>query len=179
MTLDPLLHLVITASLVLLFMTAARHKFRAGARFAGTLGAYGLLPDSLVGAFARGLPVLELAVAVFLLLPATRPWAAAAAAGLLGIYGLAMLVNLWRGRSQIDCGCGETPQALSGWLVARNLALLVAALALTLPARPLVFGVGSAVVLLILTGLLTITYVMLGQLIQNQSALSAWGRDHG
>jgi hypothetical protein len=179
MTLDPLLHLVITVSLALLLLAAAWHKFRDGARFTGTLGAYELLPKPLLGAFARGLPLIEFVVAVVLLVPATRPLAAVMTAGLLGIYGLAMLINLLRGRTQIDCGCGGSPQPLSAWLVLRNLALMGAALALTLPVPPHALGIGGVLTLLVLTGLLAITHVALGQLVRNQAALKGWDPDHG
>jgi hypothetical protein len=39
-----------------------------------------------------------------------------------------MAVNLARGRRGLDCACGSRPQALSIWLVIRNIILAAAAL---------------------------------------------------
>ncbi|MGO4844024.1 MauE/DoxX family redox-associated membrane protein, partial [Rhizobiaceae sp. 2RAB30] len=44
------------------------------------------------------------------------------------LYGTAIAVNLLRGRTRIDCGCGGAGQGLSWFLVGRNTALLGLAL---------------------------------------------------
>jgi hypothetical protein len=81
---------------------------------------------------AWALPPLEAAVALGLLVGATRPLAGAAAALLLGVFGMALAVNLARGRTSIDCGCfrSDLRQALSPALLVRNAVLMAAALCL-------------------------------------------------
>jgi hypothetical protein len=171
---DPLLPLTIALSLFLLFASASQHKRSDLHRFAAQLEAYELLPARLSNGFARVLPWLELAVALLLLIPATRAMAGFAAALLLVMYALAVLVNLMRGRRNIDCGCGGTPQPLSYWLIARNITLGLGATLLTLPvtARPL--HAGDAIAMVMMTFLLVLCYVCIGQLLQNQAAQEGW-----
>ena len=44
-------------------------------------------------------------------------------AGLFLLYGVAMAINLHRGRQFIDCGCGDEPTPLGIGLLLRNAAL--------------------------------------------------------
>lgn len=129
---DSVATLIVRYALALLFGGAALHKLRDRRRFDGMVLAYRLAPSRLALRVARLLPLLELLVAGGLL-AAWRP-AFPAAALLLAGYGLAMAINLARGRREIDCGCGAMPQRLSLWLVARNAVLAAAALSLLLPA---------------------------------------------
>jgi hypothetical protein len=66
---------------------------------------------------------------------AAAPWAGLAACGLLLLYGLAIGINLLRGRSEIDCGClgPAGRQSLSSWLLARNSLLALGAALSSLP----------------------------------------------
>lgn len=132
---DPILPLVFATALALLFGMAAQHKLGLlkNKRFAAQLQAYQLLPEVMVAPAARALPWLELAVAFCLLIPQTRPAAALLGAALLLLYAAAMAVNLLRGLKDIDCGCGDAPQKLSWFIVARNILLALFAL---LPLAP-------------------------------------------
>lgn len=123
--------LVLRFALALIFVLAALHKLRDRRHFDGIVLDYRLAPPRMALRVARLLPALELGVALGLL-AAFAP-AAAAAAVLFVAYGIAMTINLLRGRRLIDCGCGGAPQRLGGWLVARNVLLAVAALVLLLP----------------------------------------------
>lgn len=116
--------------LVVVFAIAGVSKLRALDTFAGVVYNFRLLPQALVDPVARALPFLEVAVAVALLLPITRDFAAWCAAILLAIFTLAVVINLIRGRREIDCGCfsSELAQRISGWLVLRNIALASMAL---------------------------------------------------
>lgn len=176
---DPVLQLTLALPLALLFFLAARHKQSEALHFEAQLDAYEVVPAPLVRIAARLLPIAELAVAILLLLPATRSVAAIAAAALLVIYALAMGVNLLRGRTDIDCGCGAGPQPISGWLVARNFVLAGAALLVAAPTvvRPL--GLLDVVLVVLFAPLLAATYAMLEQLIANHSVLRTWSRDLG
>ncbi|MBT8768970.1 MauE/DoxX family redox-associated membrane protein [Metapseudomonas boanensis] len=124
---DPIYTIASALAVAVILASAATHKLRAPGRFADLVEDYQLLPQGLVRPVARLLPLLEAAIAFALLVPASRAIAAMAAAALLTGYALAISVNLWRGRRDIDCGCAGPDQAqpLRPVLLARN-ALLVA-----------------------------------------------------
>jgi hypothetical protein len=140
---DPAVALVVRAGLVLLFASAAAHKLRDRAAFAGVLAAYRLLPEAVVPAATIVVALGELAVAAGLALGsvvvgplgALGLLAVYSAIALLAIYALAIGVNLARGRRTIDCGCGAlgARQPIGEWLLARNAFLAVAAASLLRP----------------------------------------------
>jgi hypothetical protein len=135
---DPLPVLVLRMALAVLFASAAWHKLRARATFQGVLEAYRVLPPALVPVAAPALAGAELAVAAALLVPAGRVAGALGAVALLALYAVAIAVNLWRGRREIDCGCGvsDARQPISEWLLARNALLAAAALSTLRPFAP-------------------------------------------
>ena len=132
---DPTLHLTLRAALALLFVWAASHKLRDVTGFQTALANYDLLPPRWIGPSSILLIGAELGVAVGLWLPRLGAAAAFAAAGLLALYAEAIVINLVRGRPDIDCGCAGPArrQAISAGLVLRNVALVGAALASALP----------------------------------------------
>jgi uncharacterized membrane protein YphA (DoxX/SURF4 family) len=103
--LDPALLGVLRFFLALVLLHAAQHKLRDPASFAGSIADYRILPASLASAAGALLSALELSIGIAILVPATAPQAAAAAALLLLVYSGAILVNLLRGRRDLDCGC--------------------------------------------------------------------------
>ncbi len=120
----------------LIFLVAAVAKLRHRDVLPGVIANYRLLPDALVAPAAVALPVAELIVGAALLI-GSRPLAPLAGIALLLVFAGAMAINIRRGRTQIDCGCGLSAlrQGLGWPLVARNLAL-AALLALRLPGGP-------------------------------------------
>lgn len=88
--------------------------------FAAAIENYRLLPGAVAGTVAHLVPVAEAALALGLLAPATRPWAAAGASLLFALFAAAVAVNLARGRSDIDCGCGGVARPLSVALAWQN-----------------------------------------------------------
>jgi hypothetical protein len=138
---DPALGYLLVLGLAALLGSAAVHKFASRGEFQGVLEAYRLLPKKALTAAARLVPAAESSAALGLLVPATRRYACLAAAGLFLLYACAIAVNLARGRRDLDCGCslagGRRP--IAPWMLARNAALTVAALAAALPwlSRPL------------------------------------------
>ncbi|MCW5596289.1 MAG: hypothetical protein KIT42_10510 [Rhodocyclaceae bacterium] len=125
--LDPILTHMCAAVLAIIFIGGAWHKLRDREAFAMAVEQYRLVPESWAGALAWALPLWELAAGGLLLLTATREVGALLALALLLVVTAAVTVNLLRGRSHIDCGCGgpEGGQHLSWALVARNLLLAV------------------------------------------------------
>lgn len=137
MTIDPAVAWSLRLGLSLLFASAAWHKLSDRPRFAAAVSAYELVPERASSWLSWILPAAETAIALGLLHPAWQRSAAVAAAGVLLAYTAAIGINLARGRRRIDCGCFLSSSAtpLSGGLVARNGALIVAASTLLLPVR--------------------------------------------
>ncbi len=128
------------------FVVAGALKVPDPAAAIRAVRAYHLLPEAIVAPVAFGLPVVEIAVGLALLLGVfTRT--AAIATGVLLVAFIAGVASAWGRGLQIDCGCfgdggvvgaDETayPQE-----IARDVALLVLALLLTWrPASRLALG---------------------------------------
>jgi uncharacterized membrane protein YphA (DoxX/SURF4 family) len=127
---DPVIALGLGLLLGWVLLDAGLGKLRDVALTAAHIDDYRLLPDGAGAWLARPLGVFEVCLAVLLLLPVARIPALYVAAILLGGYGLAITVNLLRGRRDIDCGCGGVGQSqrLSVALPLRNALLVAAAL---------------------------------------------------
>ena len=128
------------------FVVAGALKIPDPAAAVRAVRAYQLLPEPLVAPVAFGLPVIEIAVGLALLLGVFVRTAAIAAAVLLTVF-LVGVGSAWARGLQIDCGCfGNGGQVAAGETaypaeVLRDLALLVAALALAWrPASRLALG---------------------------------------
>src|SRR4051812_14084000 len=127
-------------------MVAGALKIPDPAAAVRAVRAYQLLPESVVSLVAFGLPVLEIAVGLALLLGVFVRTAAIAAAVLL-VGFVAAVGSAWARGLQIDCGCfgnggrvaaGQTAYPLE---ILRDAALLVVALALAWrPASRLALG---------------------------------------
>lgn len=118
----------------IVFVEAGLAKLRHRELVPGVVANYRLLPEALVAPVAMILPPVELGLGIGLIASAflggALHWLALAAAALFLAFALGMAINIRRGRSHIDCGCGRShlSQPLGWGLVARNvvLALLVA-----------------------------------------------------
>jgi len=109
------------------FAEALHHKLDSMMRFTATFAAWRIVPESFAPFIARIVIGLE-AITVLYCLFMPRAGLLIAAA-LLALYAIGMALNRARGRSFIDCGCGDEPVPLSVALIVRNaiLALLAAA----------------------------------------------------
>ena len=118
----------------LVFVHAGLSKLHHRDVLPGVIANYRLLPDALVAPVAAVLPWGELALGLALLAGGPA-FAVVPALALLGVFAVAMAVNVARGRRSIDCGCGRSQlRQTLGWpLVARNVVLMVL-VALRLPA---------------------------------------------
>jgi hypothetical protein len=97
--LDWIVHYVATGTLTVVFALALSHKLRSYPRFRASLQAYGIVPIFLLGIVAPSVVLLEAVAAVCLFLP-VGPGSLLAFA-VLGVYTVAMTVNLARGRRYI------------------------------------------------------------------------------
>jgi len=132
-SLDPVAISALSAVLSVIFLTGAWQKLRDPALFRANVENYRLLPDGLAWPAAILLPVWELAAGVLVLFDPTRTAGALLSIGLLSVVTAAVVINLLRGRTEIDCGCGSLgghvgDQTLNWGLATRNVLLMVAAL---------------------------------------------------
>ena len=123
--LEWIVHYIATGTLAVVFALALGHKLRGYARFRASLQAYGIVPELLLGIVTPLIVGIEVLALLLLLLPVTS--GSLLAFSLLGTYTAAIAINLARGRSYIDCGCGDLPTPLSSWLLLRNGLLMVLA----------------------------------------------------
>jgi hypothetical protein len=113
----------------LVFLVAGATKLRDPLGFRAAVANYRILPEALVTPVARGLPVVEVAVGVMLLVGVLIVPVAVLAALVLVAFAGAIWVNVRRERT-IGCGCGFAGrQQVSRRLVVRNGLLATAALA--------------------------------------------------
>jgi uncharacterized membrane protein YphA (DoxX/SURF4 family) len=125
-SIDPVITVVLRWLLACLFASAAWHKLSDLTAFRIVLHDYHVLPPALVTP-ATGLVVMtEIALAAGFAWPASAPVAAWVATMLLASYGIAIAVNLARGRRTLECGCAPSAyrQPLSEWLLLRNAGLI-------------------------------------------------------
>ena len=86
--------------------------------------AYQLLPESLVGLAAAGLPWLEVVAGVCLVAGVKRRSCLLLLAGLVAIFLVVILITMARGL-KIDCGCGLFFQRQVGWAAVLEDAVLL------------------------------------------------------
>ena len=180
MLIDPLIVQAISIGLGLMFLIAAWHKFSEAAQFRVTLLEYQVLPEALVAPATRIVPLVELLLGgAWLVGYFGQGMTAIASALLLGVYALAIGINIARGRVHFDCGCGfggssENEQYLSGGLILRNLLLIGAALTTLLPVASREFGAGDylTLVAVILAG--GLLFAAANQLLANRAAINTW-----
>jgi uncharacterized membrane protein YphA (DoxX/SURF4 family) len=141
----------------LVFVLAAVQKAQHWKLLSGVISNYRLLPRFAVPAVSALLPPVELTVGLLLLSAQAMPWAQFVAMALLVLFAAAMAINIRRGRSSIDCGCGQSflKQSLRWSLVARNGALALLLLpSFSIPALPMslvLSGVAGGLAFFLLT----------------------------
>jgi uncharacterized membrane protein YphA (DoxX/SURF4 family) len=151
--LDPAIGALLAGAFALLFLSAALHKLKDLATFRQALGAYRVVPESLLR-LAVLFAVAEACAGAGLLAGATRVPAAVLGVLLLVGYAAAIAVNLHRGRRSLSCGCGgaNDARAIAPWMVGRNLCLAASLAVLWVPwgaramdlADALTVGAGTA-----------------------------------
>lgn len=171
--LDPALDLTLRGAAAVLFVAAAWHKLRDPVAFWQAVAAYRLVPEGLARPVSRLVPIVECATALGLLVLATSPTPVIAAMFLWVLYGLAMAINLARGRTELDCGCGglSADQSISWALVARNVVLvgLTSLLLLPVGARSLLWL--DAVTAVFGAAMLVLLYASCEHLLRNAALL--------
>ena len=179
MIVGPFLLQFVSLGFTLLLLLAAVHKLTGLDDFQAAVRDYQIIPSRLVPLTARLLPIVELWLALGWLFALQIQVVAYASAGLFATYGLAMGVNVVRGRVHIGCGCGfggalQHEQHLSVGLVLRNVGLAIAALVVTLPGPQRELGAGEHVVLMGAVVVSALLYSTANQLFQNRVAIKSW-----
>jgi hypothetical protein len=137
MVIDPAISFSLSIAIAGLLAMGAAHKLSNPVRFFTIVTDYRLAPSALSPVLGAALIAIEAATAVCLLVPASHSAAAGVAALIFCAYGLAIGVNIARGRTEIDCGChfgaARDGAHLSVWMLVRNGVLAAGALLMSLP----------------------------------------------
>lgn len=135
---DPVIGNACAGALALVLLVGAWHKWADIDAFAFAVERYRLVPQRVARVLAVAFPLTESLAGAMLLVPGARGGAAGLAAALVALASFAIVANLLRGRTDIDCGCGGSghPHRLSWTLVGRNAALLVGCVVAAAPAAP-------------------------------------------
>lgn len=147
-----------TAFVVLILFRAFWHKTTSYLEVVGFAQDYELVPERWTYGLVRALTVLEGIAILTLALPMTRLFGAVLAAGLFAGYFVLMALALKQGKTQIECGCGGTPQVVSVVTLLRNAVLVALALGAGLaPDAPVGVWAAGAAILVALTLWLSLT----------------------
>ncbi len=131
-------------------LASATAKLLAGSRARDAFASYGVTSVPARAVLWGGVIAVEAGLAVAV--AADLPGALAATAALLGLFALALVVAILRGRAGSPCGCFGTRSRIGWWAVARA-ALLATAFALlavvpdTEPSTESWLGIGLGVAL--------------------------------
>lgn len=161
---------VATAFTAILYARASLHKLFDLTAFSGFVEDYQLAPRAWSKSIAVALALLETTIVAALVAPMTRPFGLLIGAALLAVYAGAMAINIRRGRSYVECGCGGPVQPINGATLMRNGALMaMALLGLVAPGN----GLGAAEAFTVIAGgaTLFIGFLLVEQMIANASHL--------
>jgi hypothetical protein len=153
------------------FGTAGLLKAAQPATFAGELVDYRILPGPLVRPAAILIPVLELAGAALVVIPATHAAGAITLLALLVVFTAAVTRNLIAGNTAISCACfGAKSRRLDASIPVRN-GLLAAVLTASLasPSVAMTLPGVVAAVLAVVTAWVAIESIKLAALIRERS----------
>lgn len=96
--------------------------------FVSVVTKYQAVPKRLAPVTALALAVSETLLAVAMIIGAWQPWPAFATFALLALFTLNVVINILRGRINLECGCfSDTQQKISWKGVLRNAAFMVLA----------------------------------------------------
>ena len=140
---DPVIQTLLSLGFSLLFLVAGTHKLSNRLRFQGIVEAYQVLPKSWAPLMVITIGVIETALGIGWLI-GNSVLAHLFSTVLLSIYIVVISINLYRGRTYIDCGCGFSAfagkqnvdsgiQQLSFGLILRNYLLIALSIVAVLP----------------------------------------------
>jgi len=124
-----------------IFVYSGYIKVQSPLEFAAAIAGYKLVPDSLIFPLATYLPWLEIALGALLLVGWKIRYAALGAAALLLAFSVILTVTYARG-IDADCGCFGFGQKISPLTIARDMLMLLPAVALIFESRLRTFAEG-------------------------------------
>ncbi|NVN10895.1 MauE/DoxX family redox-associated membrane protein [Nguyenibacter vanlangensis] len=172
------LSLSLVVFILLVFLRAGGHKLFDFAVFTGYVADYRIIPEVFLSVACGVLVAAELLVVLLQVVPGGRIFGLALAGGLLAAYALGMAVNIVRGHTDIECGCGGAVQHLSWSLVVRNCLLMaMTGVAMAYPSHGFdAFSSGIAV----LCGVsFWIVFLLTEQILANSSLVRLTRQDGG
>ncbi|MCG8413150.1 MAG: hypothetical protein MI746_02925 [Pseudomonadales bacterium] len=185
MILDAAIHSLISVIFALLLLWASLHKFSDRLQFQGILAAYQLLPVASLPLLALFIPVVELSLGLAWLTGFQNEVVALATVALLASYTFAMGINIFRGNTEIDCGCGLSSarhktagyQRLSSSLLLRNLILILAASIALIPSNERLLGFIDYLNVGLASVGLVFLYAAFNQLLANKNVIDSWRKE--
>ena len=181
---DPVIQTLLSLGFSFLFLVAGTHKLSNRLRFQGIVEAYQVLPKSWAPLMVITIGVIETALGIGWLI-GNSVLAHLFSTVLLSIYIVVISINLYRGRTYIDCGCGFSAfagkqnvdsgiQQLSFGLILRNYLLIALSIVAVLPSSGRTLGLVD--MFDIAAGLISalLIYSAVNQLLSNHNAIGAW-----
>jgi len=174
---DPVVGWMAVGAAAAIFAASGGLKFYDLEAFRGAVVNYRLLPEWLATPFAWTAPIIESAAALGLLLASIRASAALVLIVMLTVFTAAIVINLARGRTDIDCGCfgPALRQRLSWWLMLRNAALFVLLAIALLPMGARTMGLLDFATASMAAATMIVLYTAANYLIANAPGLRALG----
>ena len=174
---DPVLGWIAAAAAAAIFAGSGALKFYDLETFRGAVTNYRLLPQILEAPFAWIAPVVETAAALGLLLAPIRSSSALVLVILLSVFTGAIVINLARGRTDIDCGCfgPALRQRLSWWLLLRNGVLFVLLIVAAMPVGGRAMDPLDYATVMMAAATVVVLYAAANYLIANAPGLRALG----
>ena len=128
--------LFVRSVIAVLLMAAGVSKLVNLQTFVQVVRDFRLLPEKLVKSVGLMIPIIEVIISLLLILGLLQPWTLITASCFFIMFGVAVAINLFRGRSNISCGCfGRGRNHRLTWgLVLRN--VLLAGLAVVAAIAP-------------------------------------------
>jgi Methylamine utilisation protein MauE len=155
-----------TTFLALLFLRALLHKASDIERFTGFLTNYHVLPQAWLKTASYSLIAGEAFIVALLLTPASNESGVAMAISLLAVYASVIAINVAKGNTRIECGCGGPAMHLSYALVLRNIVIALMALPLLMVAHSQLTLMDTAVAVAC-GAILYLLYIAAEQLLAN------------
>lgn len=172
--LDPVIQYCLLGSFALMFALSAADKHKDKQAFMQEISNYQLLPALLIPVLAVLIPLAEIITAT-LLVTAAYQYGAVIGIVLITAYGLAIWINLLRGRTHIDCGClGSSGEGISYFHVLRNITLTGLLVLCLLPnqLRELIWL--DYLVVALFVGASTLVFASLNQLLASHLNQRLW-----
>lgn len=119
--------LLLQISLGIIFLTSAISKLSDMRAHRIKVKNYNILPLKLVKPFSKVDPILELIGSILLIINIYYPIGAGILCLLTFSYTIAISINIMRGNTDIDCGCGGLigSHKLSNALIMRNISIII------------------------------------------------------